>query len=1054
MSFNINIPDFDIDVSGMTDAFNALTRQYNNASKRLSEGASAFERDIEAERKFRQAGAVRGYAGRFILGGLAVGDKIATSNNKIAINEMVNKAQKQYEQAFFDFQFMTPEQQSKFLNEGTFEKIHDNLIKKLDEDFYGVDTEKIKERWSSTFRANYMRVQLQTYATLRKAQKDRVGSLRAGFRNKIIADPYNEDARNGKLSAEFRNSLNGLVDTPEEATEYQNFDQIYGLLHGFYNHEDPRRMTSILETDRAKEVLGDEYNDFIQMRNRLRKRLEDSGGPKISRLKSSFTLFSHNLNTQQLTANLANDGYGSLGSKFTEMLRKYVSTSSNEGSDSIDLSELHNHIPNTLNQHEQRQIHTQLIESAKMVEKAFAKDPVETYLRIMSNDASSYIPTAERGLVYENTGRILTNREASQTANLLVEAFSKNYKTFDEAQQIIASKIGVKGLTEVYAMMPDLMKGSSNQKKNYMKIISLNSIPEVAGNIPLPEARAAVAKGIGVPTQQGLTGMGDAANKSWSSNDELMDVMKIIAMARTLEDPTIKEGQYDTETFASKYWGIFNELVEDYDSNFQNTTERWGPDREGKGRGGTHLSHRTAVGYSISPNDHQNIVERFENNMNPEYFEKWGRNILSEDTLELLKRGDAKVEADIHNGSYRFYISIPRGEESAPMSYEMTKRNGEHFKLPVQVMYRANGKIFQNIPHYSEQAFDPPSGSELPAPSGADTIIPSGLENTPIGKSLGQHGIGSKLSHSLSQPGLSIPSFALQPVMLKLMYRESRFDPKAVEKGVKGRPPGRGILQLTSPHLTKDIDPHDTQEAINTGTREINRLYEQGLALAKKYNEKRVAEGQDALDFTHGDIMMYALKAWNGGGVDSPRGFNTETIVRAYQGRLSTAGPANNFASSIMFGLGTLSPEEQSEVNMKEQNDFFNFFSKDPRVQEWMDAPITKIQRAPSGGDMDTPSIFRRASSALRRRHNLLPETPTQAVEMTSEELERRKETVAEPPLWQHKDTKTDTYSQYTDKFLEDWFDRIEGVGPLTSNQFQDMFRNFKLGYRGKVFKK
>ena len=76
------------------------------------------------------------------------------------------------------------------------------------------------------------------------------------------------------------------------------------------------------------------------------------------------------------------------------------------------------------------------------------------------------------------------------------------------------------------------------------------------------------------------------------------------------------------------------------------------------------------------------------------------------------------------------------------------------------------------------------------------------------------------------------------------------------------------------------------------------------------------------------------------------------------------------------------------------------------------------------------------------------------APNLTGSEIQRRKKTVEEVPLWQYKDIKADTYSQYTDKFLEAWFDRIEGVGSVTSKQLQDLFRNFKLGYRGEVFSK
>ena len=122
-----------------------------------------------------------------------------------------------------------------------------HLCDQLDEDIYGVDTNKIRDRWSAQFRSNYMRLQISVQKALKKEQKNRLEGLRAEFRNRILADPYAPDAQSGKLAADFRKALNGLVDSVEEADEAQTYDQLYGLLTGFYNFEDDEAMTEILD---------------------------------------------------------------------------------------------------------------------------------------------------------------------------------------------------------------------------------------------------------------------------------------------------------------------------------------------------------------------------------------------------------------------------------------------------------------------------------------------------------------------------------------------------------------------------------------------------------------------------------------------------------------------------------------------------------------------------------------------------------------------------------------------------------------------------------------
>ena len=1146
----LNIPDFDIDTSGVSDALNKITRDYEEGSKRLDRGAKAHERNVEEERKIRRGGAIRGFAGRVLLGGLSVKSELATANNKMAVNEMVNNAQKEYEKAFVKFDAMSPAEKNEFLNSGGFEDINDALMDELDQDIYGVNTNEIKDRWNAQFRANYMRIQISTQKALKKEQEARLERLRFEFRNKIIADPYSPDAQNGKMAADFRNSISGLVDSIEEADVAQTYEQIYGLLTGFSSNEDHEAMTEILDMDVTKQVLGDEYERQIKERDKIKRRKEKEGDTKfkISGFKDSMDIFSQNFNTAQLVENLSGEGFGEFGRALENNILTYVQNQNNESVDGLDVSELHKHIPNRANRSQQVKIHKKTQEIVKAVQEAFEKDPVDTYMRVMAKGQAPYIQPAERGLIYENTGRILTNQEVTNNANVLVNAFALGFKQFEVAHEAVSEVVGTRGLQEIYSMMPEIMKGTDAQKKNYLKLIRLHNLPEVLKQLPLPEARQAIANGVTPPTSIDLRGLGNAHNKSWSNNEDLMDVIKILAMHRTFGDEHVREGQgkVDSEMFAAKYWRNFNEIVDDYDSNFETTTEGYVWDSEGKGRGGTHLVHIAEVGKSIDPQGYEQSQETFENNLTPQYFERYGRNIFSQETIDLLRREDVKVEADLHNGAYRFYMSVPRGEVATPLSYEIKRKNGQAFKLPVPVMYQSGGKIFQNLQHYDPQMFDPVKNPEIDdriererVPDNIVHADPS-IQNLPEVKNLSKGQVFSSLHRAMSEPNIKIPTEVLQPVMLKLMFRESRFDKSAVEAGVTGRPAGRGILQLTSPHLTKGIDPHDNWAAIHVGTQEVNRLYEQGLKMAKEYNQKRVQEGEEPLDFTHGDVMMYAIKAWNGGGVDSPKGFNMQTIIKAYEGTLSNGGPVDKFASSIMHGLATLSPEEEAQVNKKENEQFYNIFSfdVDKRVKEWMDSPIESATREPAGVQvpfmlgallniatlagfkglfkenpenyqewlernglpLDTPykeawewhkkrkenatrepagivsevikdpsllykdygeeakKMYNKSISDGAKAYNrMLERRVNERIKNKAEPFEderRRKEKVDEVPLWQYKDIKADSYKKYTDKFLEDWFDRIEGVGPLTSKQLQDFFRNFKLGYKGQVFSK
>ena len=963
----MKIPNFDIDTSGLTDSVDALQRQFSEASARLSRGAAATERNLETERSLRRGAALRGFGGRLLLGGVAIGSSLSRARNQKAVNHRVNQAQIEYERAMLRFEKMTSAQQAEFLNSGELERINDSLLDFLDDDIYGLDTDNIKQRWSAQFRGNYNKLQLQVYKTLKKENKQTIGRNRATFRNKIIANPYHPDATNGVYATEFRNSINGLVDTIEEADEYQLYDQIYGMLNGLYNHGDHENMEKILKTDQAKSMLGDDYNKMIKLKNSLKETNEREGNTakvNVTNLGGSFSRLSENMDVASFQATMDYEGFSDLGRGYIKAVKDYVINADPRKAEKIDLSQLHRLIPNTANPTQQAKIHNHIRQATAKIQEAFTKDPVDVYLRANSEDGSPYLPPQERGLIFENTGRILTNNEVNTNANVLVAAFNEGFDTFKEVQDNMTENLGANAMIEVHAMLPDAIKGSDAQKKNYVKVIQLASLPEVSKILPLPEAREAIANGIGIPSSNNMRGLGNAVDKSWSNNKDLMDVISILAHARTRRDPSVRKGEgLETGDFALKYWENFNAIVEDYDESFTNVTDIVGPTNRflggfniggvgigpvPKGLGGTHLQHRTAAGKAIDPDGYAETIKTFEDNMNTDYFKRYGSDIFSQETMELLDREDTMIEATLIDGNYEFYMTVPRGDQP-PLSYPAEKVNGQQFKLPVQIMYRSKGKIFQNTPYFQEGAFSPPqvtASTELPRPTGPDTIGPPEIANTPIGKKLGKHGIVSKLDYSISRADTPIPGNVLQPLMLKLMFRESRFDPKVTENGnIKGRPRGKGILQLTSPHLTKGIDPTDTQQAIDVGVREIDRLFKQGVGLAMAENRRRVSEGQAPLDFTNSDIMIYAIKAWNGGGVDSPRGFNTETIIRANEGRLSTPTPANNFAYSILYGLADLSPEEEAEVNMKEQEEFFGVFSKDSRVKRWMEAPITQAQR-------------------------------------------------------------------------------------------------------------
>ena len=348
----MRIPNFKIDTSGLTDSIESLERQFNETSRRLSEGAEATVRDLETERGLRRGAAIRGFAGRAILGGVAIGSDLSKMNNQKAINARVTEAQTEYEQALFNFQGMNSKQQADYLNSGAFEKINDKLLDFLDEDWYGVDTEGIKQRWSAQFRSNYNKVQLQVLKTTREENKATIGKNRAEFRNKVIANPYHPDATNGTYAMQFRNSINGIVDSIEEADEYQLYDQIYGMLHGLYNFGDYQNMERILNTDEAKRVLGDDYNKLVKQKNSLKDAAEKAGNTnnlKVTNIEGSFSRLGEDIDIASFEATMEYEGLGGLGRGFIDKLREYVSTADPREPATIDVSSLHRYIPRTAN---------------------------------------------------------------------------------------------------------------------------------------------------------------------------------------------------------------------------------------------------------------------------------------------------------------------------------------------------------------------------------------------------------------------------------------------------------------------------------------------------------------------------------------------------------------------------------------------------------------------------------------------------------------------------------------------------------------------------------
>ena len=102
-------------------------------AKDLIVGLKHTKEMLRKKEKIRRGGAIRGFAGRVLLGGLSVKSELATANNKMAVNEMVNNAQKEYEKAFVKFDAMSPAEKNEFLNSGGFEDINDALMDELDQ---------------------------------------------------------------------------------------------------------------------------------------------------------------------------------------------------------------------------------------------------------------------------------------------------------------------------------------------------------------------------------------------------------------------------------------------------------------------------------------------------------------------------------------------------------------------------------------------------------------------------------------------------------------------------------------------------------------------------------------------------------------------------------------------------------------------------------------------------------------------------------------------------------------------------------------------------------
>ena len=273
----LNMPDFDIETSGITEGVEALNRQHKQFTGRLDRQYVAQEDLVEFERGLARQEAVRHFGGGLVAGGVNVANNIITSINRNKVAHNYNMARKEYEDQFDKFRRLDVQGKADFLEEGGFDRINDSFLKKMEEmgDAHGVNMDQVRGKWEDFFVGNTRKVAFDTFQAVQKENEQAVGALRSEQRNRMIADPYNQKWYNGAYEKDFIDSVSGIALSKEKTIEEMEFDKNYGMALGYHRANDLTNMTALLASDEAKKSLGDDYYKLLKMRDDLAKKLEE-----------------------------------------------------------------------------------------------------------------------------------------------------------------------------------------------------------------------------------------------------------------------------------------------------------------------------------------------------------------------------------------------------------------------------------------------------------------------------------------------------------------------------------------------------------------------------------------------------------------------------------------------------------------------------------------------------------------------------------------------------------------------------------------------------------
>ena len=485
----LNMPDFDIETSGLTEGLEALNRQHKQSTGRLDRNYIAQEDLVEFERGLARREAVRHFGGGLVAGGVDIANKIITSINENKVAHIYNQARKQYEDQFEKFRRMDVQGKGRFLEEGNFDYINKRFLDKMDEmgDAHGVNMDKARARWEDYFVGNTRKVAFATFQELQKENEQAVGALRAEQRNHMIANPYDQRWYNGAYEKSFLDSVSGFALSKEKTENEMLFDKNYGLALGFHRNKDLKSMTELLSSDEAKGALGDEYHKLVKMRDNLRDELMKGGGQKVTGLTYGIKSLSEDLDLSDFATIAHTQGFSDFGVQLNNNIIDYAEAYTANGGQEIDISNLYQHLPQGLGALAFKKIEDSTRDAVKNMQEKAKSDPVGFILKTTGNRE-----VLERAEIAERTGRWLTNDEVNKMAYALEAAMKEGLIQHNQLQQDMIADfgggdLGKKIVNEIYTRAEEIKAFKGQSGKLFIDLMSVNTQAENFRNLPLPE---------------------------------------------------------------------------------------------------------------------------------------------------------------------------------------------------------------------------------------------------------------------------------------------------------------------------------------------------------------------------------------------------------------------------------------------------------------------------------------------------------------------------------------------------------------------------------------